>query len=162
MRLVGWRWLAAATALIICALASTSARAEEPERHAVYLELLGKNGLWGVGYDGQWTPWLAVGISGSYSITDDTRISSLSPYVSLFPWRRGHHRWFVHAGPQLVRTTVPSPVPEWDGDRSTGFGAELCSGYEYRNHVLVRIYAMGAVGSGGATPWVGATFGWTL
>lgn len=133
-----------------------------PRRHAAYLEILGKGGLWGVGYDYQARDWLGFGAVASFYVLDGQRVSSLSPYVALHPLGRGRHRWFVHAGPQLVRVSTPSPVPEWAGTSTTGVGAELCTGYEYRGRVLWRVFVMGAVGSGGATPWLGASIGWTL
>jgi hypothetical protein len=43
----------------------------------------------------------------------------------------------------------------------TAINGELSSGYEYRSRVLLRVYAMGAIGDR-FVPWVGASIGWTL
>ena len=61
-----------------------------------------------------------------------------------------------------MRVATRSPVPEWDGDRTTGVGAELSSGWEYRRGVLVRVYGMVAAGKGGAAPWLGSSIGWAF
>ncbi len=44
---------------------------------------------------------------------------------------------------------------------TTGFDAELSTGYEYRDHILVRAYVMGAAGEH-VVPWLGASLGGTL
>ncbi len=87
-------------------------------RHAAYVELLGKGGLWGVGYD--YSPWprLAFGGAASFTSVDGERTLSLSPYVALYPLGDRRHRWFVQAGPQIVHLARPSPVPEWPGNGS--------------------------------------------
>ena len=84
-----------------------------PPRHAVYVELLGKGGLWGVGYDYQVKPWLALGAVGSYYVIGGDHYMTLSPYASVYPVGHGNKRWFVQVGPQMVRHETPSPVPEW-------------------------------------------------
>ncbi len=71
------------------------------------------------------------------------------------------HRWFIQAGPQLVRRVTPSPVPEWDGMSETAVSGELSTGYEYRDKIVVRVYGMAAVGER-LVPWLGASIGWTL
>lgn len=149
-------------------LAATRARAEPPSvsaparRHAVYVEVLGKGGMWGLGWDYQRSRWLGVGLAASFYVLDDQQILSASPYLAAHPLGRARHRWFVHAGPQLVRVATPSPVPEWSGTATTGLGAELSTGYEYRHRILLRISAMAAVGDGGVVPWIGGSLGWTL
>ncbi len=72
-----------------------------------------------------------------------------------------HDAWFVHLGPQVTRRTTVSPGPEWSGMTMTGFDAELSSGYEHRNHILLRAYVMRAAGEHGV-PWLGASLGRTL
>ena len=64
---------------------------------------------------------------------------SLSPYFGVYPWRRGHHALLAHAGPKLVNPKVKSPVPLWDGDRSTSVGGQLSLGYEDRNRLNVEV-----------------------
>lgn len=157
---------------IVVALALVRIAAAEPSaversapiatapRHAVYVELLGKGGLWGAGYDFAITRRFAVGGVASYYVLGGDRYLTLAPYLAAAPVIRGPHRWFVHLGPQIVRRSTPSPVPEWDGMSSTAVGAELSSGYEYRRGVLVRIYALAEVGDR-FTPGVGISLGWS-
>ena len=143
------------------AATATAAVAPTSEpRHALYVELLGKGGLWGAGYEYQLTRRFAVGTVASYYVLGGDRYLTVSPYVAAYPVMRGGHRWFVHLGPQVVRRSTPSPVPEWDGMSSTAFGGELSSGYEYRRGVLVRVYAMAAVGDR-FTPGIGVSLGWS-
>ncbi|MBS1122671.1 MAG: hypothetical protein H6Q90_4899 [Deltaproteobacteria bacterium] len=144
-------------ALALVCLLGRAASAEP--RHAVYVDMLGKGGLWGLGYEYEATPRLAFGAVGSYYFAGGDHHLSLSPYVAAYPLVRGHHRLFVQLGPQVVRRVTPSPVPEWGGMTTTRVGAELSSGYEYRNHVLVRVYGMASVGEH-ASPWLGVSLGW--
>lgn len=140
--------------------ARLSAPVERP--HAVYLELLGKGGLWGFGYDYRVNGWLGAGLTGSFSVVDGQRVLGLSPYLAAYPLGSGRHRGFLHLGPQLFHVSTPSPVPEWTGTSSTGLGAEASAGYEYRDGILVRVYAMAAAGKDGVAPWLGVSIGWTF
>src|SRR5262245_59028786 len=128
--------------VLLVAVSSASASAEPPRRHAVYVELLGKGGLWGVGYDVQ-LGRLGVGAAASAYVVDGQRVLSLSPYLAAYPLGGARHRWFVHLGPQLVHQSTPSPYPEWPGSSSTGLGVEVSSGYELRHRVLLRLFVMG-------------------
>ncbi len=133
-----------------------------PERpNALYAELLGKGGAWGIGYDHELSGRFAVGAVASFSPLDGQRLYTLSPYLGMTLVGRGHHHWFVDAGPQVERLVTPSPVPEWKGMTSTDFGAEMSSGYEYRDHFLFRIYGEAIAGARGVEPWVGISIGWT-
>jgi len=145
--------------VIALALACSTAAAEP--RHAIYGELFGKGGLWGAGYDFQLTPRFAVGTVASYYVLAGDHYLTVAPYVAAYPLLRGRHRWFLQAGPQIVRRATPSPVPEWDGMSTTAVGGELSSGYEFRSRVLVRAYGMASVGDRLA-PWFGVSFGWSL
>jgi hypothetical protein len=137
-------------------------RAERPAgAHAIYVDLLGRAGLWGIGYDYRPRRWLAVGAAASYYSFDGDRFTTLAPYASLYPLVRGPHAAFLQLGPSLVRRTTPSPVPEWNGMTTTRIGAELCAGYEYRRGVLIRAYAMASQGDH-LVPWLGVSLGWTL
>lgn len=129
-------------------------------RHAVFVELLGKGGLWGAGYEYTFARRFAVGGVASYYVLGGDRYLTFSPYLAADPVIRGAHRWFFHLGPQVVRRSTPSPVPEWDGMASTAFAGELSTGYEYRNGLLLRVYAMAAVGDR-VTPGVGISLGWS-
>ena len=135
--------------------------APEPARHALYLEVLGKGGLWGLGYDYRITKRLRVGAVASLTMLDGDRLLSFTPYLAASLVTRGHHSWYVDGGPQLVDYTAPSTVPEWHGTGSTGIGFEVSTGYEYRNHVLVRVFGMATAGAHGVAPWLGASFGWS-
>jgi hypothetical protein len=152
--------------LVVAALAASSVggarhAAAEP-RNTVYVEMLGKGGLWGAGYERHFAQRFAVGVAASFYVVDGERVTSFSPYLGANLLGRGRHRWFAHAGPQVVRVSIPSPVPEWDGTSTTGFGAELSTGWEYRNRVVVRVFGMAAVGEGGVAPWIGVSLGWSL
>lgn len=149
------------TAVVVCALALGASPAAAERRHAIYVEALGKGGLWGLGYDLQLSHHFAVGVVGSYYMLGGDRFTTLSPYVAAYPVRRGAHGWLVQLGPQLVHRNTPSPVPEWDGMSTTKWNGELSTGYEYRSGVLVRAYLMGAIGARFA-PGVGLSLGWTL
>ena len=146
----------------VLALCVPEARAETTVSHAAYVELFGKGGLWGVGYDAQFDRRFAAGLAASFYVIDGQRVLSASPYVAAYLLGGGRHRWFLHAGPQLVRVTTPSPVPEWPGTSKTGVGAEVSSGYEYRHGVLVRVFGMASLGRGGVAPWMGVSLGWSL
>lgn len=115
-----------------------------------------------MGYDFRFRSRFAVGGTASFSLLADQSALSLSPYLAAYPVTRGHHGWFVQAGPQLLRLTTNSPVPEWSGTSATRFAAELSTGYEYRSALLLRAYAMLAVGKGGLAPWLGFAMGWTF
>ena len=155
--------------LAILLLATTTSVSAEPDLHAargaadhaIYVDVLGKAGLWGVGYDWQVRHRFAIGAAASYYSFDGDHVTTLAPYLAAYPIERGHHRGFLQLGPSVVRRTTPSPVPEWSGMTTTQLAAELCAGYEYRNGVLARVYAMMSNGDHLA-PWLGASFGWTL
>jgi hypothetical protein len=130
-------------------------------RHAIYLELGGRAGLWGVGYDWQPHRKFALGAAASYYSFDGDHVTTFAPYVAAYPLGSGRHRGFVQLGPTVSRRTTPSPVPEWDGASSTRVSAEVGAGYEYRHGVLARVYLM-ASKSEHLVPWFGASVGWTL
>lgn len=150
----------AAAASVDAGPPSTSTR---PARHAIYVEALGRaGGVAGLGYGYQISRRLGVGAVGSINLLDGQRLYSLSPFVTLYPVGGARHRWFVEAGPHLARLVTPSPVPEWSGTSSNGIGGQLTTGYEYRRHVLTRVFAMVEVGRGGVAPWFGVDLGWAL
>lgn len=142
--------------------APAPARADATARpNAVYAELFGKGGAWGLGYERHLTNRIAVGAVVSYAPLDGQRKLVASPYVEAALVGTGHHRWFADVGPQVIYLQTPSPVPEWTGTSSTGIGAQVATGYEYRDHVLVRAYGEAVVGKGGLAPWLGLSIGWT-
>ncbi len=146
---------------MMCAINAGDAVADE-DRHVVYADLLGKGGLYGIAYELALSQRFAVGAAVSLYAVDGQSVASLSPYLSWYPARGERHGWFVHAGPQLVRVRSRSPVPEWEGDRTTGIGVELSSGYEYRRTAVFRVYGMAAAGRGGIGPWLGTSIGWSF
>ena len=154
-----------AGALMLGAGALSEANAAEARvEHAVYAEVLGKAGPWGLGYELSLSPRFAVGVAASYVILDDQRVTTVAPYLgAVLAGTGGRHRWFVQGGPEFVRVHTPSPVPEWDGATTSGIGVELSSGYEYRRGpFFLRGYAMVSAGRGGVAPWAGTTVGWAL
>jgi hypothetical protein len=128
----------------------------------VYLELLGKGGLWGLGYGYQLVPRVALGVVASVWTLDGQRVYTASPFVTLYPLGTQRHRLFVDLGPQFVRVSTPSPVPEWMGTSSTGLGGQVSTGYEHHGLVLVRAFVMGVAGNSGVAPWIGADMGATF
>lgn len=135
-------------------------RAATPGRHALYLEAFGKGGLWGLGYDYQLHPRVALGGAVSYYVLSGDHVAVLAPYLGARVLGQGRHRWFAHAGPLLMLQRTPSPAPEWAGRSEIGVSAQLSSGYEYRSRVLIRAALMGTVGKGGPLPWAGVSLGW--
>lgn len=129
--------------------------------HDVYVDLLGKGGLWGLGYDYRATMRLAVGAVGSLYELGGDRFVTFSPYVGIYPIAGARHAWFVHLGPQVVFRTTTSPGPEWPGMTTSGVDVETSTGYEYRNHILLRVYVMASAGAE-VVPWLGASVGWAL
>ncbi len=156
--------------LAVALLAAPVSAAADPEihatatataDHAIYLDILGRAGLWGIGYDWQPHRWFALGAVASYYSFDGDRVTTFAPYVAAYPIGRGHHRGFLQLGGSLVRRVTPSPVPEWNGVTTYQVGTAMCAGYEYRNGFLFRVYAMASRGDHLA-PWLGASVGWTL
>lgn len=141
-------------------VSATVAPKPAARRNALYIDLLGKGGAWGLGYDWRAKPWLTLGAVGSYYQLHGDSYMSLSPYVGLYPVTRGRHSWFAQVGPQILRHSAASPGPEWKGMSTSGFGGEVSSGYEYRRSIVFRVYGMASVGDRVA-PWFGASIGWT-
>jgi len=169
-RSLGWVLLVAVAASTAAADPTSTAAAEptltksatSPKRHALYVELLGKGGTWGLGYTHQVHRRFALGAVGSFSMLDGQRMLTFSPSVTAYPVGVRRHRLFVDVGPQLVYLQTPSPVPEWMGTSETGIGGQLSTGYEYRGAVFARVFAMGVVGKSGAAPWLGMDLGWAF
>ena len=154
--------LAIATRIAIADPVDTGASAppSTPSHHLVLLEFLGKGGLWGAGYEYHRGRWSVGGVASYYQLSGD-RFTNVSPYVGFAPVLGDHVTWFVHAGPQLVHRTTPSPGPEWDGMSSTGWAAELSTGIDVRITKLhLRAYGLGSYGSHFA-PGIGLAAGWT-
>lgn len=141
---------------------STTATSGAPGKNAIYVELLGKGGTWGLGYSHLFHRRFAVGAVGSYTVLSDQRMLSFSPSLTAYPVGVRSHRLFVDVGPQFVRLTTPSPVPEWMGKSENGIGAQLSAGFEYRGAIFARLFVMGVAGKSGVAPWLGMDLGWAF
>ncbi|HVI74676.1 MAG TPA: hypothetical protein VM683_06800 [Anaeromyxobacteraceae bacterium] len=137
--------------------AERSARLEAP--HAVYFEVLGKGGVYGVGYDWAFADRLAVGGTASFVVIDDQRVVTLAPYVSAYPFAGRSSALLVQFGAEFVHVSVPSTVPGFSGTTSTGLGGQFSVGYEFRSRFLFRFLATGVFGRGGFRPWAGIGLG---
>jgi len=140
--------------------ADRSARLERP--HAVYLELLGKGGLYDVGYDRVFADRLALGGAASFFVIDDERVLTLAPYLATYPWAGRRSAFLVQLGAQIVYVAIPSHIRGFSGASSTGLGGEFSIGYELRAPVLFRAVATGVGGRGGFRPWAGIAMGGTF
>ena len=130
--------------------------------HAAYFEILGKNGLYGVGYDYSLSDRFAVGGSGAYYNVESERIFSLAPYASAAPLKGRWGALLLQVGAQFVHVSVPSRVVGWSGTSATGVASQLSAGYEYRSAFLFRFLLSSVLGQGGARPWVGMALGATF
>lgn len=131
-----------------------------PGRNLVYVEALGKAGLYGVGYERALTPRLSLGAAGSFAVVRDQQVLTVSPYVhgTLVQGRR--HALFTELGATFVRSHVPSPVDDWDGMTDSGGGGFASLGWERAGrHLVVRTSASVVVGEGGVAPWLGVALG---
>lgn len=123
----------------------------------VYLELFGKGGLYGVGYEHDITPTLSLGGAASYIVVRDQELTTASPYVHA----RVRKHLYVELGAVLEHSAIRSKVADWDGMSATGSGGFASVGYEGTvRKVVVRASGSAMVGAGGASPWVGLSFGW--
>lgn len=136
------------------------ATAEPPSKHLVYVELLGKGGLYGVGYEYAISSWLGFGGAASYSDIRDEQVVTVSPYLHFTMLGGARHALFSEIGGILAHARVPSPVMNWDGVSDTGGGGYLSLGWEYRRrHVVLRTSGSIVAGEGGVAPMVGFAIG---
>jgi hypothetical protein len=134
--------------------------AEPPRRHLVYFELLGKGGLYGVGYEYAIAPWLGLGGAVSYSDLRDQQLFTAAPYLHFTPLAGKRHALFSELGGILAHSHVPSPVMNWDGVSDTGGGGFASLGWEYhRKHLVLRTSGALVVGEGGLAPMLGFAIG---
>lgn len=145
------------TAIVLIVLASRTAAAER--ENGVYVEALGKGGLWGVGFDHRITHTITLGVVGSGFSGSGQRYMTMTPYVGFYLGRRGRSALFADVGAPIAYAWAMSPVPEWSGDSSAGIGGSLSAGYEFRGRLIARIFLHGAVGRGGFLPWAGTSIG---
>lgn len=146
--------------LLLIVLIAGVVRAEPAREHLVYVEALGKGGLYGVGYEHALLPWLAIGGAGSWSALRGQHVTTLSPYAHATVVGSTHHALFGELGAIVARSSIASPVMDWDGIVTWGGGGFASLGYEHASrHVVLRASAGVAIGRGGAQPMVGFAIG---
>jgi hypothetical protein len=101
-------------AFAACFVAATAFAdpAVTPDRHLVYVELMGKAGAYGVGYEYTLRDRLSVGAAGSFFVADGQQIWTGVPYVHGTLLAHGHHAWFSEIGAILSRSRIASPVAD--------------------------------------------------
>lgn len=155
---------------LVVALASASTAAadgvtattapEPPSRHLFYVELLGKGGAYGLGYELSITPRISVGTAISYAVIRDQQIATVAPYVHASVLRFGKHALFGELGATFVHSYIPSPVPDWDGMSESGAGGFASIGWERATrHLTLRASVSIVAGEGGLAPWAGIAIG---
>lgn len=133
---------------------------EPPGKNLVYVELGGKAGAYGVGYERAIAPWLGLGFAGSFLVVRDQQISTGAAYLHATVARHRKHAAFVELGAILAHSKIPSPVDSWDGMSDTGGGGVLGVGWERAGrHVVVRAQGQVLAGEGGLAPWAGVAIG---
>lgn len=136
------------------------ATAEPVSKHLVYVELLGKGGLYGVGYELTLTPRLSFGTAASFAVVRDQQLLTVAPYVHATLLRGKKNALFGELGAVLVHSRIPSPVDDWDGMTDTGAGGFASLGWERATrHLVLRTSGSIVAGEGGVTPWVGFAIG---
>lgn len=134
--------------------------ADERSRHLIYVELAGKAGLYGIGYERALTERLSLGVAASYVVLRDQHIATATPYVhaTLLGGRR--HALFTELGASLVHSRIPSPVDDWEGMSESGGGGYVSLGWERAwRHLVLRTSGSIVVGEGGVAPWIGFAVG---
>ena len=143
---------------VVVAVCSSPAQADE---NFVYVEALGKAGLYGVGYERTLTARLSLGVAGSYAVIRDQQLTTVSPYVHGTLIRGTRHALFMELGVTFVHSRLPSPVDDWDGMSDSGAGGFASLGWERSgDHVVVRTSASVVAGEGGIAPWLGVAIGY--
>jgi hypothetical protein len=141
-------------------------KTKKPDRlsnpHALYFELFGKGGLYGIGYDYTFSKWMGVGGATSFYSLDGLRTFSFCPYLNIYPIAGIHSALFVQPGLQVVHASDDSSMDGWQGTSATGVGGQVSIGYEYRNRFLFRVAFTSVFGKGGYAPWGGLSVGAAL
>lgn len=148
-----------AIVVAMAALYPQAASAEESKPHLVYGEVLGKAGLYGLGYEHTLNGRLSLGGAFSYAPINDQKVTTLAPYLHVRMF--GHrNQMFGEVGAVLSRSHLPSPVTGWSGMDENGFGALASLGWERRTeHLVLRLSGSLVYGTGGLVPVVGFMFG---
>lgn len=135
-------------------------RAQEFEtQHSVYLGLLGKGGMYSLGYQYHWRARFALGVAVSAFRIDFETLMTVVPYLFWTPIERGNHALFFDMGTVLSRHDSESPAKRLPDAINYGVGAELSLGYQYlAGRFVVRPYVM-AQYTRCASGWVGIDLG---
>ena len=129
-------------------------------RHLIYGELLGKGGLYGVGYEYAMTSRLSVGGAASFAVIRDQQVTTVSPYLHATLLQGSRNALFTEVGAILAHTRLPSPVDGWEGMTDTGSGGFLALGWERGSrHLVLRASGGIVAGEGGRGPMLGFTIG---
>lgn len=140
-------------------VATATATTIEAPANLIYVELLGKAGAYGLGYERRITDRLSLGAAGSYADVRAQQITTVSPYLHARLLGR-RNQLFSELGAVFVHTHIPSPVPEWDGMSDSGGGGFAALGWQRDwKHVVLRAHGSVMVGEGRATPWGGVAIG---
>lgn len=132
----------------------------EPTRTLLYVEALGKGGVYGVGVERPITRRLAVGGVASFVTLRGQQITTVSPYLHATLARRGRHALFGELGAVFVHSKIVSPVDSWDGMSDSGGGGIAGLGWERDGkRVVLRAQGSVMVGEGGIAPWAGLAIG---
>ena len=137
-----------------------TASSEPVSRHLVYVELLGKGGEYGVGYELTITPRLAIGGAGSFAKVQDEQIVTGAAYLHAMILERRAHSLYAEIGGIVAHSRIPSPVSDWQGMSKTGTAGFLSIGYQHASRHLVLRGSFSAVeGLGGLAPMAGLSVG---
>jgi hypothetical protein len=146
--------------IAVVVLACATPAAADEGHHLVYVEALGKAGLYGLGYEHALTSRLSLGGAASFAVIRDQQVLTLSPYVHGTLARGTRHALFTELGAVFVHSRIPSPVDDWDGMSDSGGGGFASLGWERAgDHLVVRASASVVVGEGRLAPWVGIAIG---
>jgi hypothetical protein len=139
--------------------ATLTAPPESVGWNLLYVELLGKAGPYGIGYERRITDRMSLGIAASYANVRGQKIATAAPYLHA-RLLGNRTALFCELGAVLARTKIPSPVPEWDGMTDAGGGGFASLGWQRSwRRVVIRAQGSVLVGEGGAAPWGGFAIG---
>lgn len=159
-RLVPWVVLAATSTATAEDQLRATADAAPPGRNLFYVEVGGKGGLYGLGYERMLTSRLSLGVAGSFAPIRGQQVLTLSPYLHAPLVRGRRHALFAELGATFAHSRIPSPVDDWDGMSDSGGGGFASLGWERAGRrIVVRAAASVVAGEGGFAPWFGVVIG---
>ncbi len=129
--------------------------------NAVFVELLGKGFIYGVGYDHAIFKWLGVGGSFSYFKLGDVSTVFFNPYTNFYPVGGQRSSLLMQLGASFAYFGHRHDyfLGVWDEDEGFDFSGTFGIGYEYRRAFLFRVMLYGLFSEEGVYPWLGLTFG---